>query len=471
MLGECLMASRQVEGLRAQVASDIKATLSEAATPLAVAGLPCGGCPITRFYVIGGARFRRLFLMQSKRHRTRTRVRRRVLSPRRCKAGRPKRAPRRCANRAARKPLSRFPRGKPGRGKFPPRRQHRPAPPARGFSKRSAENPLARSRWGHNGESVQSETMRAAKQESEVFPLAALCLLTENSHQGHRLPTAVLHQGFTPTNSNTATGFAAFLYDSGRRSRSTGKERDTETGLDYFGARYYGSALGRFTSADEPFADQHAEDPQSWNLYSYARNNPLKFVDDTGAAVIYADEKLRIISDARRQESPSYNANLSGFEGPKSPDLTIRYGSTANDPDGSPTNGITSASISPAISTCTSATDCSISSPAVLKSATITVNDKIAGDPDQTSETLAHEASHGNDARTNPERYSNEKTTDINGKVIPHDARPVEQRAIGGANQSQQEVKQFKKEHKEEYKQIEKQKNEGLKQLRKDGSN
>ncbi len=287
MLGECLMASRQVEGLRAQVASDIKATLSEAATPLAVAGLPCGGCPITRFYVIGGARFRRLFLMQSKRHRTRTRVRRRVLSPRRCKAGRPKRAPRRCANRAARKPLSRFPRGKPGRGKFPPRRQHRPAPPARGFSKRSAENPLARSRWGHNGESVQSETMRAAKQESEVFPLAALCLLTENSHQGHRLPTAVLHQGFTPTNSNTATGFAAFLYDSGRRSRSTGKERDAETGLDYFGARYFSGAQGRFTSPDwsaKPEAVPYADltDPQTLNLYGYVRNNPLARPDVDG---------------------------------------------------------------------------------------------------------------------------------------------------------------------------------------------
>ena len=47
----------------------------------------------------------------------------------------------------------------------------------------------------------------------------------------------------------------------------TGKERDQETGLDYFGARYYGSALGRFSSPDEPLADQHSIDPQSWNLY------------------------------------------------------------------------------------------------------------------------------------------------------------------------------------------------------------
>jgi RHS repeat-associated protein len=62
----------------------------------------------------------------------------------------------------------------------------------------------------------------------------------------------------------------------------TGKERDAESGLDYFGARYYGSALGRFTSPDEPFADQHPEDPQSWNLYGYVRNNPLKNTDPDG---------------------------------------------------------------------------------------------------------------------------------------------------------------------------------------------
>ncbi len=66
----------------------------------------------------------------------------------------------------------------------------------------------------------------------------------------------------------------------------TGKERDAETGLDYFGARYFSGAQGRFASPDKPFADQHVQDPQSWNLYSYARNNPLRFVDLQGEAVI-----------------------------------------------------------------------------------------------------------------------------------------------------------------------------------------
>jgi RHS repeat-associated protein len=77
----------------------------------------------------------------------------------------------------------------------------------------------------------------------------------------------------------TAMGYQANL---ALTHKFTGKERDTETGLDYFGARYMSSPMGRFTSADAPFADQHASAPQSWNLYPYVRNNPLRYVDPTG---------------------------------------------------------------------------------------------------------------------------------------------------------------------------------------------
>ena len=65
--------------------------------------------------------------------------------------------------------------------------------------------------------------------------------------------------------------------------RFTGKERDEETGLDYFGARYYGSKLGRFTTVDPVYTwKENLVDPQRWNRYAYALNNPLKYVDPNG---------------------------------------------------------------------------------------------------------------------------------------------------------------------------------------------
>jgi RHS repeat-associated protein len=62
----------------------------------------------------------------------------------------------------------------------------------------------------------------------------------------------------------------------------TGKERDSESDLDYFGARYYVSTNGRFLNADLPFIDQHAENPQSWSLYAFVRSNPLNLLDKSG---------------------------------------------------------------------------------------------------------------------------------------------------------------------------------------------
>jgi RHS repeat-associated protein len=60
----------------------------------------------------------------------------------------------------------------------------------------------------------------------------------------------------------------------------TGKERDTESGLDYFPMRYYGSAMGRWMSPD-PLGGNVAN-PQSLNRYEYVFNNPLRFTDSTG---------------------------------------------------------------------------------------------------------------------------------------------------------------------------------------------
>jgi RHS repeat-associated protein len=67
----------------------------------------------------------------------------------------------------------------------------------------------------------------------------------------------------------------------------TGQERDSETGLDFFQARYYGSALGRFTSPDPHTATVlHLINPQRWNMYAYGLNNPLFYTDPTGKDAI-----------------------------------------------------------------------------------------------------------------------------------------------------------------------------------------
>jgi len=75
----------------------------------------------------------------------------------------------------------------------------------------------------------------------------------------------------------------------------TDKERDTESGLDYFGARYYASNMGRFMSPDwsaqeEPVPYAKLNDPQSLNLYSYVLNHPLVGIDPDGHACDNANE-------------------------------------------------------------------------------------------------------------------------------------------------------------------------------------
>ena len=73
------------------------------------------------------------------------------------------------------------------------------------------------------------------------------------------------------------------------RFKFTGKERDGESGLDYFGARYYGSSMGRFMSPDPLLNSGRPDNPQTWNRYSYVLNNPLKMVDPTGLYNLDAD--------------------------------------------------------------------------------------------------------------------------------------------------------------------------------------
>ena len=117
--------------------------------------------------------------------------------------------------------------------------------------------------------------------------------------------------------------------------RFAGKELDPETGMNYFAARYYRSAWGRFTSVDP--VSGWPSDPQSWNRYAYARNNPLKYVDPSGLAYMICgagdggpscgfydidfselkawayQSSMSLTDDKDWQSGTFFNANTNGF--------------------------------------------------------------------------------------------------------------------------------------------------------------
>jgi len=110
----------------------------------------------------------------------------------------------------------------------------------------------------------------------------------------------------------------------------TGKERDLESGNDYFGARYYGSTLGRFMTPDwaakataVPYAD--FGDPQSLDLYSYVLNNPLSKADADGHCGGEIDcggdapvEETELKAKVAKNQS-QYDPKKSGPEDPTNP--------------------------------------------------------------------------------------------------------------------------------------------------------
>ena len=78
---------------------------------------------------------------------------------------------------------------------------------------------------------------------------------------------------------------------SGTTHKFTGKERDSESGLDNFEARYMGSNLGRFMSPDPSNIGAIMESPQTWNAYSYVANNPLNATDPDGLDCVYTSNQ------------------------------------------------------------------------------------------------------------------------------------------------------------------------------------
>ena len=90
----------------------------------------------------------------------------------------------------------------------------------------------------------------------------------------------------------------------------TQKERDSESGLQYFGKRFYAPGLGKWLSTD-PMEEKGG----SLNLYAYANQNPLKYHDPDGAAIDVKTETAKgetthtITLTAVIQDSPAVNAD------------------------------------------------------------------------------------------------------------------------------------------------------------------
>ena len=100
----------------------------------------------------------------------------------------------------------------------------------------------------------------------------------------------------------------------------TGKERDHETGLDYFGARYYRAEIGRFTTVD-PVMNVKGSlvDPQKWNRYAYVLNNPLRYIDKDGreedaaySYYLFREQVRQIGGDAAVDQMHRRNAIMGG---------------------------------------------------------------------------------------------------------------------------------------------------------------
>ena len=89
----------------------------------------------------------------------------------------------------------------------------------------------------------------------------------------------------------------------GIRQKFTSKERDAESGHDYFLARYYSVSHGRFSSVD-PIAISYKRmsNPQGWNLYVYAGNNPLAYIDPTGMERVQLGQHTDQEVDRRQRE-------------------------------------------------------------------------------------------------------------------------------------------------------------------------
>jgi len=145
---------------------------------------------------------------------------------------------------------------------------------------------------------------------------AAIPQLAGNSRQGFGPVDGTMHWASGWVISSNTLGIKGSLYDGDAGSRSTGKERDAESGNDYFNARYYGSSMGRMLSPDPLYLEMHRlVDPQQLNLYVYGRNNPLRYTVSTGLDVnldcskVSADACNKTVGDLNGRKDAQFSVS------------------------------------------------------------------------------------------------------------------------------------------------------------------
>jgi RHS repeat-associated protein len=186
-----------------------------------------------------------------------------------------------------------------------------------------------------NKASVKNVSTLSASELADIPPEAFTRRLPAdvgyNAHSGGLPPGALPPGVVLPGMSMMQGGLGYGGYD-GVIQQFTSKERDRETGLDYFGARYYSSTQGRFTSVDPENAGANPSDPQSWNGYAYARNNPLLYTDpegrdyrvcspDTKECVTYTDKEFDQLRTGGPRDGYTFKNGNIYYNG----DLTATY--------------------------------------------------------------------------------------------------------------------------------------------------
>jgi RHS repeat-associated protein len=189
------------------------------------------------------------------------------------------------------------------------------------------------------------------------------------------------------------------------RYKFTGKERDPESGLDDFDARFYSSPFGRFMTPDwevKPTDVPYANfgNPQSLNLYSYVQNNPTTVGDpdghDPNPDIRYKDSQSQQQFERISNESESFRNEVNAAKADHNMDVTVQQVGVQQMPDHAPADAT------------------------AQRDANGVVHMTINTNPSDDSN-AAHELGHVKDARTNTDQFFKDALQDKKDKGGPNE--------------------------------------------------